>query len=70
MRAASRSPCSPVTAFAFPELATMACARPEATRGRLNLIGAPTTALVLNNPATFAGRSETSRPTSRRGSGP
>ena len=70
MRSASASPAAPVATLELPELTTSARATPRATRSRVSTRGAPTTALRVKSAAAVAGRSESSRPRSKRGSEP
>ena len=62
---ASLSPWEPVQALAFPELATIACARPRFRWARQTLTGAAHTWLVVNIPAAVAGTSDTINAKSR-----
>ena len=63
---ASASPWAPVQAFAFPEFATMARARPRATAARLSVTGAATTRFCVNTAAVLAGTSDTTSARSGR----
>jgi hypothetical protein len=65
IRFASRIPCFPVQAFAFPEFTTIARARLRAAQVALTFTGAAQTRLVVNIPATAAGTSDTIKPRSR-----
>src|SRR5947199_8804995 len=63
--AAVRRPSAPVQALALPAWTRTAEARPAATRRRASWTGAAGARLVVNTPATLAGRSATIRATSR-----
>src|SRR6185503_6095004 len=67
---ASRSPCSPVQAFALPEFTTIARSGPRSTWRRLTTHGAAMTWLVVNTAAAVQGRSETMSATSKRSGRP
>ncbi len=66
MRSASRSPCSPVQAFAFPLQITIARASCRGVRERLTCTGAAHTRFCVYTPAAAAGVSLTITATSRR----
>ena len=53
--ATSSSPAGPVSAFAFPEFATMARIPSAGTRGRASCTGAAAALLMVNTPAAAAG---------------
>src|SRR5437667_153648 len=63
--AAVRRPSAPVQALALPAWTRTAEARPAATRRRASWTGAAGARLVVNTPATLAGRAATVRATSR-----